>query len=258
MKKSLMHFGLAFSLIAVGLFSCKKTVSDRTANAPALNPANLDLNAGTWKTVLLSRADTFAVAVPAATNSTAYIADLNEIKSFQHNLTGDQEAAIKYWAAGGTLRWNEIMRELTAKYNLPPYQNPDGSYPIPSSANPFAYPLFPFANPPYAARAFAYVSAAQYDTLIACWYYKTKYNRAAPYKVDSSVQAIEIIKSDLPSYPSEAAVLAGATAEMMKLLFPDEIGNINLLAQQQENAMIMAGAAARSDVTAGEALGRQV
>jgi len=253
-----MHFGLAFSLIAVGLFSCKKTVSDRTANAPALNPANLDLNAGTWKTVLLSRADTFAVAVPAATNSTAYIADLNEIKSFQHNLTGDQEAAIKYWAAGGTLRWNEIMRELTAKYNLPPYQNPDGSYPIPSSANPFAYPLFPFANPPYAARAFAYVSAAQYDALVACWFYKTKYNRPAPYKVDSSVQAIGINKTDLPSYPSEAAVLAGATAEMMKLLFPDEIGNINLLAQQQENAMIMAGAAARSDVTAGEALGRQV
>ena len=83
------------------------------------------------------------------------------------------------------------MRGLVAKYNLPPYQKADGTYPIPSGANPFAYPQFPFSNPPYAGRAYGYVSAAQYDALIACWFYKTKYNRAAPYKVDSSVQAIE-------------------------------------------------------------------
>ena len=36
------------------------------------------------------------------------------------------------------------MRELVAKHNLPPYQNEDGTYPIPSSANPFAYPEFLF------------------------------------------------------------------------------------------------------------------
>ncbi|HEX4851521.1 MAG TPA: phosphatase PAP2 family protein, partial [Puia sp.] len=159
---------------------------------------------------------------------------------------------------GGVLRWNEIMRGLVAKYNIPPYQNPDGTYPIPSSANPFAYPQFPFANPPYAGRAYAYVSAAQYDALVACWFYKTKYNRAAPYKNDSSVQARGINKTDLPAYPSEAAVLAGVTAEMMKLLFPTEIANIQQLAQEQELATIMSGAAARSDVVAGEALGRQV
>ncbi|HTQ64714.1 MAG TPA: phosphatase PAP2 family protein [Puia sp.] len=237
---------------------CKKSISDRTANAPSLQPDNLDLNAGTWKPVLLYRADTFAVAAPAATNSTAYAADLNEIKGYQHNLTSDDAQQIKYWAAGGVLRWNEIMRDLVGKYNLAPYQNDDGTYPIPNSANPFAYPQFPFSNPPYAGRAYAYVSAAQYDALIACWYYKTKYNRAAPYKVDSSVQAYGINKTDLPAYPSEAAVLAGVTAEMMKLLFPTEIANIQQLAQQQELAAIMSGAAARSDITAGEALGRQV
>ena len=72
------------------------------------------------------------------------------------------------------------MRALVAKYNLPPYQNPDGTYPIPSANNPLAYPLFPFANPPYAARAYAYVSAAQYDALVAAYFYKQQYNRAAP------------------------------------------------------------------------------
>ncbi len=149
-----------------------------------------------------------------------YTADLIEIKSLQKNLNKDQENSIKYWAAGGVLRWNEIMRGLVAKYNLPPKANSDTSYPIPSANNPLAYPLFPFTNPPYAARAYGYISAAQYDALVACWYYKTKYNRAAPYNVDSTVAAKFINKTDLPSYPSEAAVLAGVTAEMMKLLFP--------------------------------------
>ncbi|HTS43586.1 MAG TPA: phosphatase PAP2 family protein [Puia sp.] len=256
MKKSFLFFSSVVLMLAMA--ACNKSISDRTANLPPEDPGNLDLTAGSWKTVLLSRPDTFPVAAPAATNSTAYVADLNEIKGYQHTITSDQRNTIRYWAAGGVLRWNEILRGLVAKYNLAPYQNPDGTYPIPSSANPFAYPQFPFANPPYAARAFAYVAAAQYDALVACWYYKTKYNRVAPYKADSSVQPIEVNKTDLPAYPSEAAVLAGVTAEMMKLLFPDEIASIQQKAEEQELATIMSGAAARSDVTAGEALGRQV
>jgi hypothetical protein len=237
--------------------SCNKHVSDRTANLSPLSPANIDLNAGGWKTILLSRPDSFAVAAPAATNSPLYLADLNEIKGYQKNLSDDQQEKIKYWAAGGMLRWNEILRGLVAKYNLPPYQNADGSYPIPSAANPFAYPLFPFANPPYAARAYAYISAAQYDALVACWYYKNLYNRPAPYKVDSSIQ-VYATKTGLPSYPSEAAVMAGVTAEMMKLFFPDEIFSIQQKSQEQELASIMSGTAARSDIIAGEALGRQI
>ncbi len=257
MKKIFFSFPVlaALMLIASG---CQKEVSNRTANLPAAQTGNIDLNAGTWKTVLLSRPDSFVVAAPVATTSPLYIADLFEIKSLQKTLNKDQENSIKYWAAGGVLRWNEIMRGLVAKYNLPPIANSDTSYPIPNSGNPLAYPLFPFSNPPYAARAYGYVAAAQYDALVACWYYKTKFNRAAPYKVDSTVAAKFINKSDLPSYPSEAAVLAGVTAEMMKLLFPGEIANIQAKLVDHEQATIMSGAATRADITAGEALGRQV
>ncbi|HEY4062548.1 MAG TPA: phosphatase PAP2 family protein [Puia sp.] len=256
--KSFQRLVAVFSLAILAVLSaCNKNVSDRTANLPPLAPASQDLTAGNWKPILLSRPDTFAVAIPVPTNNPLYVADLNEIKAYQANLSGDQQTQIRYWSAGGVLRWNEIMRDLMAKYNLPPYQNADGSYPIPSSTNPFAYPLFPFTNPPYAARAYAYVSAAQYDALVACWHYKTLYNRPAPYKVDSTIQALAG-KSTLPSYPSEGAVLAGVTAEMMKLLFPDEIASLQQKLQQQEQALIASGACTRSDVTAGEALGRQV
>ncbi len=246
---------IGMTVLAAG---CQKEVSDRTANLPATLPTNQDLGAGSWQMVLLSRPDSFVVNAPVPTTSPLYIADLFEIKSLQKNLNKDQENSIKYWAAGGTLRWNEILRGLVAKYNLPPKANSDTSYPIPNANNPLAYPLFPFTNPPYAARAYGYIAAAQYDALVACWYYKTKYNRAAPYTVDSTVAAKFINKTALPSYPSEAAVLAGVNAEMMKLLFPGEIASIQAKAIEAEQAAIMSGAATRADITAGEALGRQV
>jgi PAP2 superfamily len=251
----------AFRLLSVFavtvLLSCNKSISGSTANLAPLNPSSEDLTAGNWKTILLTRPDTFAVAAPAATGSPAYTADLNEIIGYQTHMTSALQSQINYWSAGGVLRWNEIMRDLVAKYNLAPYQNANGTYPIPSSTNPFAYPLFPFSNPPYAARAYAYVSAAQYDALVACWYYKSLYKRNAPYVNDSIIKPMAG-KTNLYSYPSEGAVVAGATAELMQLLFPDEIATIQQDLAQQELSLIASGAAARSDVTAGEALGRQV
>jgi hypothetical protein len=154
------------------------------------------------------------------------------------------------------LRWNEIMRELVAKHNIPPYQNEDGSYPFPSAANPFAYPTFPFSNPPYAARAYGYVSAAQYDALVAAYHYKKLYNRAAPYTIEG-VQAL-VPKTDLPSYPSEDAAVIGVTVELLKLLFPTDQAFIQQKAEEHKRCRIMAGANVRSDMEAGEALGKAV
>lgn len=84
-------------------------------------------------------------------------------------------------------------------------------------------------------------------------------SRAAPYKIDSSIKAKMIVpQSELPSYPSEDAVVAGITAEMMKLLFPTEIAFIEQKAAEAEHARLLSGANVRSDVAAGEILGRSV
>ena len=237
--------------------SCKKEVQGRTDKTGALTPLNIDLNAGAWKPILLTGPTEFSVAAPIATTSPDYIIQINEIKTWQADITSEEEKMVKYWSAGAVLRWNEILRELVAKHNLPPYQNADGTYPFPNANNPLAYPLFPFANPPYAARAYAYVSAAQYDALIAAYYYKKLYNRPAPYKVDVNLKTL-IPKSDLPSYPSEDAVVAGAAIEMMKLLFPGDQNFIQQKAEEHKRARLIAGANVRSDIEAGEALGRQV
>lgn len=238
-------------------YSCSTDIIESNEQFIALNPKNSDDLAGNWKTILLTAPDEFALDAPIAANTPAYTREINEIKSYQENITEDQKSIIKYWSAGGVLRWNEIMRTLVARHNRPPYQNEDGTYPIPSGANPFANPQFPFSSPPYAARAYAYVSAAQYDALVATWYYKKSYNRAAPYTVDSNLQVL-IPKSTLPSYPSEDAVLAGVTVELLKLLFPTEIAYINGKAEEQKLYRIISGANIRSDIDAGIILGRKI
>ena len=237
--------------------SCSKKIDEQNMSYPMINPTRTDANAGTWKPILLTAANEFPVAAPIATTSPDYIIQLNEIKSFQNNITPDERKLVEYWGAGAVLRWNEIMRELVALHNLAPYQNADGTYPIPSANNPLAYPTFPFANPPYAARAYAYLSAAQYDACISAYFYKQQFNRAAPFTVDATIQTL-LPKSTLPSYPSEDAVVMGASVEMLKLLFPGDQDYINQRAEEHKKARLIAGANVRSDLDAGEALGKAI
>jgi hypothetical protein len=243
--------------LLTAVLSCSKSLTENNLSFPPLAPEEIDLDAGTWLPVLLTGPTEFAVAAPGTTTTPAFAAELNEIKSWQRQLSSSHREKINYWSAGAVLRWNEILRQLVSIHNLPPYQNTDSTYPAPNANNPFAYPQFPFANPPYASRAYAYVSAAMYDALVAAHHYKKLYNRSAPYKLDTTVQAL-VPRSDLPSYPSEDAVVAGVAVEMMKLLFPTDLAFVQQKADEHMLSRIMAGANVRSDIEAGLALGRLV
>ncbi len=257
MKKIFLFISLT-TVTAITIFnSCSKKIDEVNLSYPAINPVRPDANAGTWKPILLTSASEFACAAPIATTSPDYVLQLNEIKSFQNDISNQEKDLVNYWGAGAVVRWNEIMRELVAKHNLPPYQNADGTYPIPNAANPLAYPTFPFSNPPYASRAYAYLSAAQYDACIAGYYYKALYNRTAPFNVDAKITTL-LPKSTLPSYPSEDAVVMGASVELLKLLFPGDQDFINQKAEEHKRARLIAGANVRSDLDAGEALGKSV
>ena len=116
MKKIIWSTLIMASGVVFLQFSCSKSIKNRTDNIGLLMPAKTDIDAGSWKPVLLASATEFPVAAPAAVTSTGYVAELNEIKALQKNISADQEAKIAYWGAGGVLRWNELMRELVAKY----------------------------------------------------------------------------------------------------------------------------------------------
>ena len=249
-------FATAACTLALSGLGCDNTIQP-TEVLPPLNPAALDANAGSWRMMLLTGPDQFAVAAPTAVTSAAYVAELNAIKAAQAKLTAAQRQSIAYWSGGGVLRWNQILRELVARFNLPPAPAADGTYPVPDAENPFSDPGFPFANPAYAARAYGYVSAAQYDALKAAWHWKYLYNRASPARVDNGVLALVPV-TDLPSYPSEDAVLSGVTVEMLKALFPAAVEEITLKAAEERNAALWSGKATASDIAAGLALGKAV
>lgn len=249
---------LSLALTGAVITSCDKTL-EQGEDFQALNPVDQDIDAGSWTMKALASSGAYdgIVVAPADPSSQTYKDELAAIKTAQANLDSKKRAIIKYWSAGGVLRWNQILRDLTARYNLPPAPASDGTYPVPDAENPFADPGFPFSNPPYAARAYAYVSVAQFEALKAAWHYKEMYNRKSPYTHDSGIQAL-MPETDLPSYPSEDAVLSGVSVEMLKLLFPAAVEEITLKAAEQRNAALWSGKASASDISVGLALGKAV
>ncbi|HLO44382.1 MAG TPA: phosphatase PAP2 family protein [Leadbetterella sp.] len=247
---------LLLTLIAVFGISCDKSLEIETPEAYI--PADLDANAANWKTYVLTSNSEVAVATPKPTSDPSYIKELDSLKTkIYPALTPANKDAIAYWGAGAVYRWNEIARELAAKYNVPPASNAEGKYPVPDAANPLADPKFPFANPPYTARALAYLGVAQYDALVAAWSYKAKYGRKAPSKIDASVKTLLPV-SDLASYPSEDAVVAGASYTILIAMFPGEVPYLDTKLAEAKNVRVWAGVNVPSDVVAGDALGKAV
>lgn len=254
MKKIYLSL-LLFVGLALWVSSCDKTISEPSMEA--YTPISLDEKAGTWKTYVLPKADDISVEIPKETSSAAYQSEVTSLKSTLAGLTSANKEAVEYWGAGAVYRWNEIARELAAKYNLPPASNAEGKYPVPDAANPLADPKFPFANPPYTSRALAYLSVAQYDALVATWHYKYKYNRKAPSKIDASITPLLPV-SELPSYPSEDAVVAAASYTILAAMFPGEVPYLEAKLAEAKNARLWAGTNVMSDITAGESLGKAV
>ncbi|MBC8151758.1 MAG: phosphatase PAP2 family protein [Bacteroidetes bacterium] len=237
------------------LNSCSKTIDE--PQVQAYTPNSTDDKAGTWKTYQLTAPTDVTLTTPALISSAAYQAELTTLKQKSANLTGSQRDAVAYWGAGAVYRWNEIARELAARYNVPPASNADGKYPVPDAANPLADPRFPFANPPYTARALAYLSVAQYDALVSAWHYKFTFNRPAPSKTDATIKSALPV-SNLPSYPSEDAVVAAASFAVLRAMFPGEVPYLQAKFDEHKNSRLWAGMNVDSDITAGSDLGTAV
>lgn len=261
---------LAFTAIAIlaGVTACEKYLDRDGTELGALSPTKIDDTAGAWKTYTSMNVSEFTVPsivpTPAAVTSAQYLQEIAEVKTEVANINDERRNAIRYWNGGGVLRWNQIMRELVAKNNLPPAENEQGLYPIPSSADPDNLngtgTAFPFSNPPYAARAYAYVSVAQYDALVEAMALKKLYNRKTPNAVDATITPIIVAAPKLASYPSEDAVMAAVTYEFMKRLFPQKADTLYLYKKKEEQKWfkLWAGVSTRSDIEAGERLGKAV
>ena len=259
---------LTFSVIMVmaGMSSCEKYLDREGTELVALNPTNIDVNAGVWKTYTGTTAADYAMVIttPDAVTSDKYKQEISEVKTEVGKIDDARRNAIRYWSSGGILRWNQIMRELVAKNNLPPAENEKGFYPAPNAADPNNLngtgTAFPFSNPPYAARAYSYVSVAQYDALVMAMALKTKYARKSPSAVDATIVPVILTVPKLNSFPSEDAVMAAVSYEFLKRLFPQSIDTLFLYKKKEEQKWfkLWAGVSTRSDIEAGEKLGKAV
>ena len=244
------------ALVTIILASCEK---DTPRYLPYEDYAYSELNAdgGDWVPVLQESGSAIEIMAPASSDSQEYQNELQEVKQAMGSRTSEQKKAITYWTNNPAIRWNEVALELIAKYNLIPGPNADGTYTLPNPSNPEGPPAFPFAHPPYACRALAYMSVAQFDGLITAWHYKYEYNRAAPYQNDETID-YAYQENDIPSFPSDGAVIARASKNILTAMFPLEATYLQDLEEEHLESLLLSGGNVMSDINAGVEIGDAV
>jgi membrane-associated phospholipid phosphatase len=190
--------------------------------------AQLEPNAGTWQTWVLSSGQELRLAPPPDAATTE-----SELEQLQSLAAVRDEAALElihYWDTGSPgFRWNELALQQALKNGI---------------------------GGPRASRIMALLNVAIYDATVAAWDSKYAYNRPRPSAESSLETAIPTPSS--PAYPSEHAVAAGAASTVLAYLFPDDAASFQAKAEEAGQSRLLAGTDYPSDVTAGLELGREV
>ena len=249
------YFPIIASLLMV-LTSCEKDLPTHLSYE-TYTFSSTDEDGGTWQPVLLTSAEDISIPEPTAITSSEYLQELEEMKSEMSKMSDDDKEAIKYWTDNAAIRWNEIALELIAKYNIIPGPNADGTYTLPNPNTPEGPPAFPFAHPPYAVRALSYLSVAQFDGLITAWHYKYRYNRPAPFQQDNNI-TYAYTDNTIPSYPSEGAVLASASKNILTAMFPLEADYLEAKEAEHLRSLQLSGGYVHSDIDAGKVIGEAI
>ena len=194
-------------------------------------PLSMAPEAARWAPAVIANVDALVPPPPPAFGSPAAKAESAEVLAWQKRRTADDLKAIAHWnAVPVPIRWSEEVRSeiITASF-----------------------------VPPKGARALAMVHAAMYDAMLVTWRAKAKYKRPLPMQVNPFLKAVAG-DPGVPSYPSEHAAISMAAAATMAALFPDHADQLRAKAKLVGETRIAAGAAFRSDVDAGLAIGEAV
>lgn len=180
--------------------------------------------------------------------------ELVQIQVFQSQATTQERQDLQRWSRGAVVGWNEIARELAARYNLPPALNSEGVYPVPDPQNPLADPRFPFATPPYVSRALAYLSVAQYDGLIQAEALKEKEKRPSAFQMSNQIQ-MWLPADAVSAFPCSEATVAAASLQILRAMFPGEIKFLQEQYRSHEKALLISGKIVPSDWAGGQKIG---
>jgi membrane-associated phospholipid phosphatase len=214
-------------------------VGTTCTDAPSGPRLASETDAGRWRTWVLASGSSIRPVAPPADVSAQTSQELDEIVRLQSARTAATDSLVRYWDALPTAPWHALTLDMLEFYwaLLPDVRS---------------------ATPVRSARILALVNVAMYDALVATWDAKYAYMRRAPSSTDPRVRALVAV-GDVPSYPSEHAAVAAAAAAVLSYAFAfDDTAGFHRLEREAGDARVVAGAAYRSDVDAGYAIGRAV
>lgn len=187
--------------------------------------AQIEPNAGTWKTLIIQSGRELRLPPPPDAKATQ--AELKTMLT-QPRPDAKTQSQITYWNAGSPgYRWRQIVYDLKPPNNLR-YGN-----------------------------VATLLEIALYDATIAAWDSKYAYQRPRPGAANRQLKTA-IATPDSPSYPCEHAVAAGVAATVLARIFPQKADTVRQMAQVAMQSRVRAGVAYPSDAAAGFALGQQV
>jgi membrane-associated phospholipid phosphatase len=194
------------------------------------NPGNAA--APGWRPILLRFAGEFRPVAPPDCESEQMKTEVAMVRDFQRTFATNQKAY--YW------------------------QGPEGRETRPFIlAEKWMFEDRLDQNPPRAARAYALIAAAHYDTFIASQDAKFAYWYLRPHQLDSNVKPL-FASPNFPSYPSNHSTFSWSRAEILSYLFPQHSSEATAMAQEAADSRIWAGIHYPVDLEAGKALGRAV
>jgi membrane-associated phospholipid phosphatase len=183
----------------------------------------------TWRTWLLISPDELRPSAPDNPPQS----ELDELIALQSRRSVDASVKISTWGDGpAVLPWTGIVLDLIQVHRPGPVR---------------------------AARALALLHAALADTIIAVRDAAAAYPRQPPPQADARIVPLGIGSSAGSSFPSEHAAVASCAAAVLSYLFPKEpADHLTALATEAAESRLWAGAAYRSDIVAGQAIGQAV
>ena len=234
MSRSLLSTGATFIGCALAI-----AVLGSCSDSPTSPGIDREETAGSWKTWSIANGAAMRPLPPPAAGSAQATQELNEVLALQSGRTAATDAAIARWSALPTSPWHALALDRMQVYWV-------------------LLPDVRLATPARSARLMALLNVAMYDAMVATWDAKYLYRRQSPAEADGRVRALATTDG-VPSYPSEHAAVAAAAATVLSYAFPSE-DTLWFHAMEREagESRIAAGAAYRSDVDAGYAIGRGV
>lgn len=185
-----------------------------------------------WRTFLLSSPAEFRPAAPPDCESPQMEAETATVRNYPRTFQSDQKAY--YW------------------------QSPEGRETRPFIlAEKWMFEDGMDRNAPRAARVYALLAAAHYDTFIASQDAKFTYWYVRPHQFDSAIKPLFTVPN-FPSYPSNHSTFSYSRADMLSYLFPHHVSEADAMAAEAANSRVWAGIHFPVDLEAGKTLGHDV